>query len=81
LYVFVHIITIYQLVVLAHALIIALDLIGAGRTPRTDASFADQITQLINKANKQLINDRERNHIDAIRLFADRYMIIVFVLS
>ena len=50
---------------------LGLDVLGSGRSKRSDPKFSQELDNLVNNANMRG-NERERKHAKAIQLFADR---------
>ena len=48
-----------------------LDLMGTGHSPRLDPEFRKSIDDLLAMAGTAKISDRERRHVNAVKLCAD----------
>lgn len=52
---------------------VGLDLMGTGRSPQLDPEFQKSIDELVAMAGTAKINDREKRHVNAVKLCADGY--------
>uniref|UniRef100_A0A915B5C3 Tetratricopeptide repeat protein 38 n=2 Tax=Parascaris TaxID=6254 RepID=A0A915B5C3_PARUN len=60
--------------IMGRVLILGLDAMGTSRSSRLDKQYADEMTKLLNDANR-IGNQREKSHAKAINLFANDQMI------
>ncbi|XP_033731428.1 tetratricopeptide repeat protein 38-like [Pecten maximus] len=57
--------------VMGHVIKNGLDVLGTGRTIRLDQEFDKDIKRMVSLAESNGITDRERKHVNAVRLWAE----------
>lgn len=60
--------------VMGHVMSVGMDVMGTIRSSRLDREFQKSIDQLVAMAETAKINDRERRHVEAVKVCADGHM-------